>query len=62
MSLYLAECPKCPNKAKDRRKVKELFGWRTMANGKVIPQSNCKSCRGRIQKQRRRLGLEVKRT
>ncbi len=34
MSLYLAECPHCPNKAKDKPKVKELFGWRTVAKWK----------------------------
>lgn len=62
MEQYIAECPKCPNKAKDRIKVKELFGWRTMADGKVIPQSNCKSCRTRIQRLRKRAGLQVSRT
>lgn len=62
MNQYLAECPKCPNKAKDRAKVKELFGWRTMTDGKVIPQSNCKGCRARIQRLRKRAGLQVSRT
>jgi hypothetical protein len=62
MEQYLAICPHCPNKAKDRPKVKELFGWRTMADGKVIPQSNCKKCRARIQRQRKRLGLQISRT
>lgn len=61
MNQHLAKCPKCPNKAKDRLKVKELFGCRTMANGKVIPPSNCKSCRARIQRPRKRLGLQVSR-
>ena len=62
MNQYLAECPKCPNKAKDRARVKELFGWRTMADGKVISQSNCKGCRVRIQRLRKRAGTQVSRT
>jgi hypothetical protein len=62
MNQYLAECPKCPNKAKDKTKVKELFGWRTMADGNVIPQSNCKKCRVRIQRLRKLKGLQVSRT
>ena len=59
MNQYLAECPHCPNKAIDKLTVKKLFGWRTMANGNVIPQSNCKKCRVRIQRQRKRLGLQI---
>ena len=62
MSVYLAECPHCPNKAKNNPQVKERFGWRTMANGTIIPQSNCKKCRVRIQRNRKRLGLQVSRT
>jgi hypothetical protein len=59
MSIYLAECPHCPNKATTRFQVKELFGLRTMANGKIRSQSNCKKCRVRIQRQRKRLGLQT---
>ena len=57
-SVYLAECPHCPNKAETRTQVKDLFGWRTV-NNKVIPQSNCKSCRVEIQRRRKRLGLQT---
>ena len=59
MNAYLAECPHCPNKATTRLQVKELFGWRTMVNGTIRSQSNCKKCRVRIQRQRKRLGLQM---
>jgi len=62
MSVFLADCPKCPNVAETRPQVKELFGWRIMANEIVRPQSNCKRCRAKIQRQRKRLGLQISRT
>jgi hypothetical protein len=61
ISLTKADCPKCPNMARTEEQVDKVFGFRTMENGTVRPQSNCKRCRARIQKRRRKLGLEVNR-
>jgi len=57
------ECPKCGDEAFTRPEVREIFGFRTRrsGNGETLPQSNCKKCRARIQRQRKRLGLEVHR-
>jgi hypothetical protein len=42
----LASCPCCAMKAATAERVEELFGYRTMANGKTIVQSWCRECRG----------------
>lgn len=40
-----AECPCCQKKAEGSEDIERLFGYRTMADGKVIPQSYCRACR-----------------
>lgn len=40
-----AECPRCKEKAHGEEEITRLFGYRTMENGNVIPQSHCKKCR-----------------
>lgn len=55
--LTYAKCPKCPNEAKTESQVNKLFGYRRY-QGHIYVQSNCKRCRTRIQRRRRRLGLE----
>ena len=46
----LAKCP-CNDRgcttpiAHGREEIERLFGYRTMADGKVIPQSFCRACR-----------------
>ena len=57
------QCPKCGDEAFTKTEVREIFGFRTRrsGNGETLPQSNCKKCRTRIQRQRKRLGLEVHR-
>ena len=43
----LASCPCCEHKeATTAEQVEELFGYRTMADGKTIVQSWCRECRG----------------
>jgi len=43
----LASCPCCEHKeASTAEQVEELFGYRTMADGKTIVQSWCRECRG----------------
>lgn len=43
----LASCPCCENKeAHTEAQVEELFGYRTMEDGKVRVQSWCRECRG----------------
>ena len=42
-----AQCPCCTKNASGLDKVKELFGLRTMSDGKEIPQSYCKDCRSK---------------
>jgi len=43
----LASCPCCERKeATTAEQVEELFGYRTMADGKTIVQSWCRECRG----------------
>lgn len=43
----LASCPCCEHKeATTAEQVEELFGYRTMADGKTIAQSWCRECRG----------------
>ncbi|KFM21134.1 hypothetical protein AAA799B03_01348 [Marine Group I thaumarchaeote SCGC AAA799-B03] len=66
VNMSYALCPKCGDEAFSKAQVKEIFGFRTRKSGKqnvgqTLPQSNCKKCRARIQKQRRRLGLQVSR-
>lgn len=57
------QCPKCDDEAFTKTEVREIFGLRTRrsGNGEILPQSNCKKCRARIQRLRKRLGLEVHR-
>lgn len=40
-----AECPCCGITAKGEEEIEQEFGYRTMANGNVIPQSYCRLCR-----------------
>lgn len=40
-----AECPCCGKVATSKNEIEQLFGWRTMENGEVIPQSYCRDCR-----------------
>ncbi len=40
-----AECPCCGKIAKGEDEIEKKFGYRTMENGKVIPQSYCRKCR-----------------
>ncbi|MCR4945002.1 MAG: hypothetical protein K5986_11315 [Clostridium sp.] len=40
-----AKCPKCSKEANSLEQVEELFGYRNMGDGRVIPQSYCKECR-----------------
>ncbi|BCI77673.1 hemagglutinin [Vibrio parahaemolyticus] len=43
-----AQCPCCKKTAEgDLNLIEELFGFRTMANGKKIAQSYCRVCRGK---------------
>jgi hypothetical protein len=56
-NLEYAKCPKCPNEAETESDIEELFGYR-LYKGQTYVQSNCKRCRSRIQKRRRRLGIE----
>lgn len=39
------ECPKCEKTAKGHEEVDELFGFRTMSDGKTRVQSWCKECK-----------------
>ena len=57
------KCPKCYDEAFTKTEVREIFGFRTRrsGNGEILPQSNCKKCRTRIQRLRRESGLEVHR-
>ena len=57
-NLNYAKCPRCPNEAKTKSQITELFGFRRY-QGHIYVQSNCKRCRMRIQRRRRRLGLET---
>ena len=41
----LASCPTCNKDAHTAEHVEELFGYRTMADGKTIVQSWCRECR-----------------
>ena len=40
-----AECPRCNKKAFGKDEIEELFGYRNMGDGRVIPQSHCRECR-----------------
>ena len=43
-----AECPCCGETVDhDLAKIEELFGVRTMGDGRVIPQSYCRNCRSK---------------
>lgn len=46
----LATCPQCEAKAETEEQVEELFGYRTMEDGKVRVQSWCRSCRSQGEK------------
>lgn len=41
-----AECPNCGEKAYGKSEIEELFGYRNMGDGRIIPQSWCRECRG----------------
>lgn len=47
-----AECPRCGKTANGRNAIERLFGYRTMPNGEIIPQSHCRECRSEEQKLR----------
>lgn len=49
-----AECPRCGKTAIGEEEIKKEFGYRTMEDGKVIPQSHCKTCRSRESNDNRR--------
>lgn len=38
-------CPHCGKRATGHDEIVEKFGYRTMADGQVIPQSWCRECR-----------------
>lgn len=40
-----AECPNCGKTAHGKDEIEELFGYRNMGIGKIIPQSWCRDCR-----------------
>ena len=40
-----AECPRCGKIANGKAEIEAKFGYRTMENGNVIPQSHCRACR-----------------
>lgn len=40
-----AECPNCGKTAYGEDEIEELFGYRNMGDGKIIPQSWCRECR-----------------
>lgn len=40
-----AKCPRCGKEAHGEEEITELFGYRDMGDGKIIPQSHCRQCR-----------------
>lgn len=40
-----AECPNCGKTAYGEDEIQELFGYRNMGDGHIIPQSWCRECR-----------------
>lgn len=67
VDLNHAFCVKCEDEAFTKLEVKEIFGFRTRRSGKqnvgqTLPQSNCKKCRAKIQRKRKRLGMQISRT
>ena len=40
-----AECPNCGKTAHDKDEIEELFGYRKMCDGRIIPQTWCRECR-----------------
>ena len=40
-----AECPNCGKTAHGEDEIEELFGYRNVGGGKVIPKSWCRECR-----------------
>ena len=40
-----AECPNCGKVAHGEDEIEEYFGYRSVGDGKVIPQSWCRDCR-----------------
>ena len=44
-NIEYAECPRCRKRAYGKKEIEQLFGYRTMENGNVIPQSHCRECR-----------------
>ena len=43
--IIYAECPCCGETVNSKNEIEELFGWRTMEDDEVIPQSYCRACR-----------------
>ncbi|POE40957.1 hypothetical protein BV920_07260 [Pectobacterium odoriferum] len=42
-----AICPCCQKEARgDLNKIQEIFGFRKVSDGRLIPQSYCRVCRG----------------
>ena len=41
-----AKCLRCGKSALGEDKIMELFGFRFKPNGKIVPQSYCRECRG----------------
>ena len=46
-----ATCPSCKKKANDYNDIEDKFGWR-IVNEKKIPQSHCRKCRSKKNKNR----------
>jgi hypothetical protein len=43
-----AQCPCCKKTAsRDLNKIEELFGFRTVQDERLIPQSYCRECRSK---------------
>lgn len=40
-----AKCPNCEKIAIGKAQIENLFGYRNMGDGKIIPQSYCRDCR-----------------
>lgn len=41
-----AKCPCCGDVAYGKDEIEEKFGYRDMGDGRIIPQSYCRACRG----------------
>ena len=40
-----AECPNCDKTAHGENEIEELFGYKNMGDGHIIPPSWCRDCR-----------------